>query len=134
MPPEEYKKLYDKYFTIRDTIEEKHNKLVRTYSLAIVDKSATGVEYDLICYYTQKDLKNKIRKIEEAQEGMIAGIIVFFKDHSETWMDINLTEIEKPEIVKKTERNLDKATREYKKNNNPEEDFSTTHAPLTEWT
>ena len=48
-------------------------------------------------------------------------------------MDVNLTEINKPEVVKRTERNLDKATREHKKNNSAEEDFPTTHTPLTEW-
>ena len=132
--PEEYKKLYDKYFTIKSMIEEKYNKLVCTCSLAIVDKSVTGVEYDPICYYTQKDLKNKIRKIEDAQEGMIAGIIVFFKDYSEIWMNEDLVEIEKPEPVKNVEKYLKKTVQEYKSNNSEEDSSTTTHTPLTEWT
>ncbi len=83
---------------------------------------------------SMKDLKNKIREAEK--EGKIfAGLDVFFKDHSETWMNVNLTEIEKPEIVKKAEKNLKKATREYKKNNSVEEDYSTAqHTSLTKWT
>lgn len=55
---------------------------------------------------------------------------VFFKDHSETWLDVNLTEIDKPKIVREVEMILDKATRKYKSNNS-EEDFSTTQH--TEW-
>ena len=82
---------------------------------------------------SMKDLKNKIREAEK--EGKIfAGLDVFFKDHSETWMNVNLVKIEKPELVKKVEKYLKKTVQEYK-NNNPEEDFSTTqHTPLTEWT
>ena len=57
-----------------------------------------------------------------------------FNDSTETWMDEDLVEIEKPEPVKNVEKYLKKTVQEYKKNNNPEEDFSTTHTPLTEWT
>ena len=83
VPPEEYKRLYVKYFTIKSMIEEKYNKLVHCVQAVSVDKDYAGVEYDPVGYYSMKDLMNKIREIEK--EGKIfAGLDVFFKDHSET--------------------------------------------------
>ena len=74
-----------------------------------------------------KLLKKRLRLTE-----IFTGLKVFFKDHSETRMDVNLTEIDKPKIVREVEMILDKVTRKYKSNNSGE-DFSTTHTPLTEW-
>ena len=109
---EEYKKLYDKYFTVRDAIEEKYNKPVLNVQLVSVDRSVTGVVYTPIQSLPIKRLKDEIREAEK--EGKIfAGLEVFFKDHSKAWMNENLVEIEKPELVKEAERYLRKRIQGY---------------------
>ena len=82
----------------------------------------------------KKKLKGEIAEIEK-EEGIFAGLSVFFKDdHTETWMGENLLKIEKPELVKKAEKYLRRITQGYR-NNNPEEEDSSNiqHTPLTEW-
>ena len=80
-------------------------------------------------------LKGKIAEIEKKTGGVFAGLSVSFNDFTETWMDENLTEIEKPELVKKVEKYLKKVTQGYRNNNSEEEDSSNIqHTSLTEWT
>ena len=80
-------------------------------------------------------LKDEIREIEKKTGGVFAGLSVSFNDFTETWMDENLTEIEKPELVKKVEKYLKKVTQGYTKGDYNEDSHSTIqHTPLTEWT
>ncbi len=76
------------------------------------------------------------RNILEKELGKVfAGLEVLFKDDpNETWMSENLLKIEKPELVKKTEKYLRRITQSYRNNNSEEEDSSDIqHTPLTEW-
>ena len=123
----------DEIFTVKDAIEEKYNKPVHSVHVATVDRSITGVAYTPIWSFPISSLKDKIREIEKKTRGVFVGLDVSFNDSTEIWMNEDLVEIEKPEPVKNVEKYLRKTIQEYK-NNNPEEDFSTTHTPLTEWT
>ena len=72
-------------------------------------------------------------KSEKKTGGVFAGLSVSFNDFTEAWMDEDLVEIEKPELVKKVEKYLKKVTQGYR-NNNPEEEELQNTPHLTEWT
>ena len=74
--------------------------------MVTVDRSVTDVTYTSIQSLPIKKLKDKIKEIEG--EEIFAGLEVFFKDHTKIWISENLVEIEKPKLVRETERYLRK--------------------------
>ena len=80
--------------------------------LATLDRFITSVTYSSVRSLPISSLRDRIREAEERGE-IFAGLEVFFKDHTETWMSENLIEIEKPEIVKEAERYLNKRIQGY---------------------
>ncbi len=62
--------------------------------------------------FSKKFLERGLRDGIEKKK-IFAGLLVFFKGHSNAWMNENLVKIEKPKIVKEAEKYLSKRKQGY---------------------
>ena len=79
----------------------------------------------------EKKLKGRIIEIGKETGEVFAGLPVSFNDFTETWMNEDLVEIEKPELVKKAEKHLRKVVQGYAKGDDEDSHSTVQHTPLT---